>query len=166
MSDIRTERVRDERILTGYDVQLGMIVKGLRKAGSKKAADAVARYAGWDGVAPPPAGVLASHRAFGAALAAGVSICAGGDVGVFAHGDNVRELELMVAAGMTPAQAMIAVTSRNAHAFHIADRVGAVRAGLLADLVGLAGDPTRRIDAARAIRFVMKGGQVVRHDQP
>ncbi|WP_034158927.1 metal-dependent hydrolase family protein [Sphingomonas sp. ERG5] len=130
------------------------------------AADAVARYAGWDGVAPPPAGVLASRRAFGAALAAGVSICAGGDVGVFAHGDNVRELELMVAAGMTPAQAMIAVTSRNAHAFHIADRVGAVRAGLLADLVGLAGDPTRRIDAARAIRFVMKGGQVVRHDQP
>lgn len=127
------------------------------------AADAVARYAGWNGADPAPPGVIASREAFARARAAGVNICAGGDVGVFSHGDNARELELMVAAGMAPAQVMIAVTSGNARAFRIAERVGAIRPGMTADLIATTGDPTRTIAAARAVAMVMKGGVIVRH---
>jgi imidazolonepropionase-like amidohydrolase len=89
-----------------------------------------------------------------------VRICAGGDVGIFAHGNNARELDLMVAGGMSPAQAIIAVTSGNAAAFRLPDR-GAVRPGLVADLVAVTGDPTRDIAAARAVRMVLKGGVIV-----
>ena len=138
--------------------------KGVYLCPTLAAADAVARYGGWRGAEPAPAGVEASRRGFAAARAAGVPICAGGDVGVFAHGDNARELALMVAGGMPAAQVMIAVTSGNARAFHIADRVGAVKPGLLADLVALGGDPTRDIAATRAVRFVMKGGVVATGD--
>ncbi len=125
------------------------------------AADAVARYAGWNGAEPAPAGVMASRHGFALARAAGVAICAGGDVGVFPHGDNARELELMVAGGMSPAAAMIAVTSTNARAFHLADRLGAIKPGLAADLVAVEGDPTRDIAAARAVRLVMSRGRIV-----
>lgn len=124
------------------------------------AADAVARYAGWTGNGPAPKGVALSRSSFALARASGVRICAGGDVGVFAHGDNARELDLMVASGMSPAQAMISVTSGNAAAFRLPDR-GAVRPGLVADLVAVTGDPTRDIAAARAVRMVLKGGVIV-----
>jgi len=89
-------------------------------------------------------------------------MCMGGDVGVFAHGENAREMALMVAAGMPPAQVLIAATSGNARYFHLADRLGAVRAGLLADLIAVQGDPTHDIAAVRAVQWVMKGGRIVR----
>ena len=125
------------------------------------AVDATAHYAGWNGSAPVPTGVATSRQAFAAAMAAHVPLCVGGDVGVFPHGDNAREIELMVAAGMPAVDAMIAATSGNAKAFHLTDR-GAVKPGMLADLVALAGDPTRDVAATKAVRFVMKGGVVVR----
>jgi imidazolonepropionase-like amidohydrolase len=84
----------------------------------------------------------------------------GGDVGVFAHGDNARELELMVAGGMTPAQAMIAATSGNAKAFGVDGKVGAIKVGLLADLVAVSGDPTRTIGSARKVTLVIIGGVI------
>lgn len=124
------------------------------------AADAVSRYAGWDGRDPAPAALAESRAAFAAALRSGVSICMGGDVGVYAHGDNARELELMVAGGMPPAQVLTAATSGNARAFGLADR-GTIKPGLRADLVAVDGDPGREIAAVRRVRLVVKDGAIV-----
>jgi imidazolonepropionase-like amidohydrolase len=136
--------------------------KGIALCPTLAASDAVARYHGWNGHDPVPAGVEENRRSFQMALAAGVKICTGGDVGVFPHGENWREMVLMQAAGMPASQVMISATSGNASIFHIADKVGAVKPGLLADLVAVAGDPTRDVSAVRAIRLVMKGGDIIR----
>jgi len=89
-------------------------------------------------------------------------MCVGSDVGVFAHGDNARELELMVDYGMPAADVLRAATSGNAKLFHLDDRLGQVRSGLLADLIAVEGDPTQQIAALRKVRLVMKGGLLVR----
>ena len=125
------------------------------------ATDAISRYRGWNGAAPEPDAIREKRASFAAALAAGVTICMGGDAGVYAHGDNVREMELMAAYGMRPADVMIAATSGNARSFRLPDR-GTIKPGLLADLAAVEGDPTTDIAAARRIRLVMKGGTIVR----
>jgi imidazolonepropionase-like amidohydrolase len=126
------------------------------------ASEAYARYfEGWKGQEPAPASVEENRRSFQLAMRAGVKICMGGDVGVFPHGKNWLEMEAMQRAGMQPAQVMIAATSGNASIFHLADR-GQVKPGLLADLDAFDGDPTRDVSAVEHVRFVMKGGQVVR----
>lgn len=73
--------------------------------------DASARNAGWNGAEPAPASVRLSRNSFRSALAAGVPICMGGDVGVDAHGTNPHETDLMAAAGTTPGLVLIAATS-------------------------------------------------------
>jgi len=127
------------------------------------ATDATAQYRGWQkGQQPAPPRVLDKRRAMQAARQAGVALAVGGDVGVFAHGDNVRELELLVQEyGLGPLEVLRAATSGNAHLFHLADR-GRLAPGLLADLVAVAGDPTQQVQALRQVRLVMKGGVVVK----
>jgi imidazolonepropionase-like amidohydrolase len=127
------------------------------------AGDATRQYAGWKkGVDPEPASIAAKRASFRAALAAGVTMCVGGDVGVYAHGENAREMELMVDYGMTPRAVMKAATSGNAAMLHWENRVGRVAPGLQADLVAVKGDPTVDIRAVRSVSFVMKGGVVAR----
>jgi imidazolonepropionase-like amidohydrolase len=126
------------------------------------ASEAYARYfQHWNGQEPAPQSVQDNRRSFNLAMKAGVPICMGGDVGVYTHGQNWLEMDAMQRAGMPAAQVLIAATSGNAHIFRLADR-GEVKPGLLADLVAVEGDPTRDVTAVRNVRFVMKGGQVIR----
>ena len=97
---------------------------------------------------------------FKQALEAGVIIASGSDVGVFAHGDNAKEIELMVAWGMPIVDALRSATSVNARVLHMEDRIGKVRTGLFADVIAVEGDPTHDISALRRVRFVMKNGAV------
>jgi len=143
------------------DIFRAMQAKGIALCPTLAAGDAIARYRGWDGKAPLPAALELERKAFAAARAARVIICAGGDVGVFAHGDNARELEMMRDYGMPALEVLAAATSVNARAFRIDDRVGSIRAGLSADLVAVQGDPSVDIRALRQVRLVMKGGRVV-----
>ena len=115
----------------------------------------------------PPSGVeTAAQRrkreSFRAALDAGVVILNGSDVGTFPHGENARELEAMVAYGMTPMAAIKSATSVAARVLHMDMQIGRIRPGLLADLAAFEGDPAQDISALRHVKFVMKNGVIVR----
>src|SRR5262249_55646168 len=123
------------------------------------ATEANAQYAGWKkGEQQPPESVARHRASFKAALDAGVTILSGSDVGVFTHGDNWRELELMVEYGMKPVDALKSATSIAGKALHM--NLGRVQQGLYADLIAVDGDPTRDITTLRKVHFVMKAGTV------
>ena len=97
------------------------------------------------------------HRA----VEAGVKITAGTDAGGFVHGDNAREIELMVERGLTPMQAIQTATSWAAECIGLAQEIGTVAKGKQADLLAVAGDPLKNVGVLRdkgAIKLVMKGG--------
>jgi imidazolonepropionase-like amidohydrolase len=123
------------------------------------AGDATSQYAGWvKGQGREPQGITRKRASFKAALDAGVTILSGSDVGVFAHGDNAREIELMVEYGMPLIDALRSATSTAGRVLHM--EIGMVRPGMLADLIAVEGDPTKDITSLRRVKFVMKGGTV------
>lgn len=136
--------------------------KGVALCPTLAAGDAVLQYNGWrKGIDPEPARITAKKKSFAAALKSGVTICMGGDVGVYAHGDNAREMELMAAYGMKPIDVLRSATSINADVFGYGDKIGRIRKGLLADLVAVDGDPAQDIKNVRKLRLVMKDGRPI-----
>ena len=140
-----------------------MAERGVAFCPTIAAGDAISQYNGWrKGVDPEPARVVAKRRSVALALDAGVEMCFGGDVGVYPHGDNVRELELMVEFGMSDLDVARAATSGNARILDLEAETGSVREGLRADLIAVRGDPTTDVSAFREVAFVMKDGVVYR----
>ena len=138
-----------------------MVEKKVALCPTVAAGDATAQYAGWKkGEQPEPAGIVRKRASFKAALDAGVTILSGSDVGVFPHGDNARELEIMVAYGMTPIAALKSATSTAATVLRMENQIGRIKPDLLADLAAFDGDPTKDISALRRVKFVMKNGVV------
>jgi imidazolonepropionase-like amidohydrolase len=139
--------------------------KGIAYCPTLSAVEAILSYKGWrKGIDPDPDRIVQSKKSFKMALASGVTILMGGDVGVFAHGTNAREMEALVEYGMTPLAVLQSATSVNARVFRL-DSLGAARPGYLADIIVVHGDPSKDIHAVRQVSFVMKGGVVFRKEE-
>ncbi len=137
-----------------------MVQKGVALCPTLAAGDAVSQYRGWKkGVDPEPARIQQKRISFKQALDAGVTMVMGGDVGVFAHGDNVREMELMIEYGMKPLEVLRSATSVNARVFEL-PQSGTIQSGFLADIIAVEGDPTQTISALRQVKLVMKDGVI------
>ncbi|NHF59442.1 amidohydrolase family protein [Flavobacteriaceae bacterium TP-CH-4] len=138
--------------------------KGVALCPTLAAGDAITRYRGWNkGTDPEPARIIQKKRSFRLALESGVDIVFGGDVGVFTHGENYLEMELMVAYGMQPLDVLRSATSLNARVFHL-DNLGKLQKGFLADIIAVAGDPSKDIQSMRQVPFVMKDGTVLKKE--
>lgn len=135
--------------------------KGVALCPTLAAGESVSQYDGWiKGIDPDPARIVEKKKSFAAALKSGVTICMGGDVGVYAHGNNALEMELMVEYGMKPINVLQSATSVNADTFGYGDKIGRIKQGMLADLVAVEGDPSIDIKAVRKIKMVMKNGKL------
>ena len=134
--------------------------KGVALCPTLAAGDAITQYRGWKkGVEPEPERIKNKRKTFQQALDAGVTICFGGDVGVFTHGDNAREMEMMVDYGMKPLDVLRSATSVNARVFH-QNQLGQIKTGFLADLVAVEGKPEIRISDVRKVKLVLKNGEI------
>lgn len=137
--------------------------KGTAYCPTLSATEAVESYRGWKkGISAVPERVAEKRKSFAAALASGVTICTGSDAGVFTHGDNARELELMVEYGMRPIDALQSATSVTAKVLGMDSMIGRIAPGFRADIVAVAGDPVANIAALRQVQLVMKDGVIYR----
>jgi len=137
--------------------------KGIGYCPTLAASEFYEQYAGWKkGSQPEPDHIKEKKKSFSLALQSGVKICMGGDVGVFTHGENWREMELMVEYGMKPIDVLRSATSINADMFNMGNKIGRIKKGLLADLVAVDGDPSSDIKVLRKVDWVMKDGNVVK----
>src|SRR5437868_3670653 len=105
----------------------------------------------------------ARSEMFRNALKIGVKISFGTDAAVFPHGENAKEFKLMVDLGMPPVDALRSATSSGAELIGVAQKLGALEKGKLADVIAMPGDPTTDITATERVRFVMKEGKIIRN---
>lgn len=127
------------------------------------AVDAIQQYRGWKkGKEKDTPAIEQKKKSFSIALHAGVTIGMGGDVGVFHHGENVYEMELMVEYGMKPLDVLRSATTVNARALHMEGEIGSIKPQHLADLVIVSGDPSKNISDLRKVEWVMKNGVVIK----
>ncbi len=136
--------------------------KGIALCPTLAASEAIAHYfLHWNkGTDPDPQMIINKKQSFSAALKAGITICMGGDVGVFPHGDNAREMETMVEYGMKPIDVLKSATSVNAEVFGYTNEIGRIKKGLFADIIAVKGDPSVDIHAIRDLAFIMKNGTI------
>ena len=140
-----------------------MAERGVALCPTLAAFEASARYRGYRvGTDSEPPRLQRARATFKHALEAGVTITNGSDMGVFAHGEGAREIELLVEYGMKPVEALRSATSIAAKTLRLNDRLGTVKSHLLADLIGVEGDPTHDIKSLRRVKLVMKGGVLYR----
>ena len=123
----------------------------------------ISQYRGWKIGTPEPESIKSKRKSFSEALHAGVTICMGGDVGVFAHGDNALEMELMVDYGMQPVDVLRSATSVNADVFRINKTSGRISENLFADILVVKGDPSKNIHDIRNVKLVMKNGIIYKN---
>ena len=150
------------------DVEIGKLMKehNVTYIPTIAAVDMINQYRGWKkGTLPEPAAVTNKKKSFKEAIASGVTIGMGGDVGVFPHGENVLELELMVEYGLPIMDALKACTSINAKAFHLEKQVGSIKEGLKADILVVTGDPSKNISDLRKVKLVIKDGIIYRQEK-
>ena len=150
---------------TDGDVEIFRLMasKGVALAPTLATTEAIFRYRHpqWNVDRDPEPETLKAQRAvFKDALDAGVTIICGSDVGVFAHGTQSRELELMGKFGMPPVDVLRAATSVNAKVLGLGDQVGSIKTGMQADLIAVDGNPMTDLTSLRHVRFVMKAGKV------
>jgi imidazolonepropionase-like amidohydrolase len=112
------------------------------------------------------AAAAARSDMFRNAVKVGVRVSFGTDAAVYPHGQNAKEFKLMVDLGMSPIDALKSATANDAELLGIAQKVGTLEKGQLADVIAMAGDPTADITATERILFVMKQGKIIRQGPP
>ncbi len=134
--------------------------RGVALCPTLAAAEAYEIYAGWKTGTPEPERLRRTRETFARALKSGVIIANGSDVGVFPHGENIRELELLVAWGMSPADALRAATATAAKVLGREADIGRIAVGAQADLVAVRGNPLANVQSLKNPVVVIKNGRV------
>ena len=126
------------------------------------AGDAISQYRGWNkGEDPEPERIREKKKSFALALEVGVDIVAGGDVGVFPHGENVREFVMMVEYGMLEMDVLRTITSGNAALLGIQE-VGKLEEGMKANIIAVKGNPSEDIAVLWNVMLVIKNGNIIK----
>lgn len=124
----------------------------------------ITKYNGWKEGQPEPQRLLNKRKSIQLALEADVDWVFGGDVGVYPHGENVIEAELMQEYGINVKSVLQSMTSGNAQIMDL-NELGQIKEGYLADIIAVDGNPMTDISALRRVKLVMKNGEVYKHEK-